>query len=336
MRIHLVFLLLFLMFAELVMAQDVHLSQFYANRQNLNPAMAGNYNGRYQVGLNYRSQWAQIGNEPITTSMLSYDQKVAFFSDEIALGGIVVRDEFQGFNTVTGKYLVTAAYIKKINFHELRAGVQFGLTTRGTDLSRQTFPNQWVRSAGIFDQNVDNQERRLQENQNFIDVNVGLAWSKTFAKFKSTAGISFFHINNPNDTYFNDAVEGLRMRPLIHGELEFGLNHGYRLIPRVMHMWTTRSENTLLGANLHKELQNLPIEELYAGLLYRDGFGRNGDALIPIIGLRYKTVDVGLSYDVNVSELSAGSNQKGTLEFSLLYTPPSFSPRKLSIPCDRF
>ncbi|MBD99709.1 MAG: hypothetical protein CMO34_07690 [Verrucomicrobia bacterium] len=326
---------LFLMAVSL-QAQDVHLSQFYSNRQNLNPAMAGNYDGRYQVALNYRSQWAQIGNEPITTSMISYDQKVPFYSDEIALGGMVVRDEFQGFNNVNSKYLLTAAYVKTLNFHELRAGVQFGLTTRRTDLSRQTFPNQWVRSAGIFDQNVDNREEALQQNQNFIDVNVGFAWSKTFANFKSTAGISFFHVNNLNDTYFRDAIEGLKMRPVIHGEVDLNLQNGFRLIPRAMYMWTTKNENTMLGANLHKSIQNLPVQELYAGFLYRDGFGRNGDALIPIIGVKYKTVDVGFSYDINVSELSSGSNQKGTVEFSLLYTPPSFAPRKLAIPCDRF
>ena len=329
-------LIYFLLYCVAVQAQDVHLSQFYSNRQNLNPAMAGNYDGRYQVALNYRSQWAQIGSEPITTSMISYDQKVPFYSDEIAVGGTIVRDEFQGFNNVYSKYLLTAAYVKTINFHELRAGVQFGLATRSTDLSRQTFPNQWVRSAGIFDQNVDNREDGLQQNQNFVDVNVGFAWSKTFANFKSTAGISFFHVNKPKDSYFKDAVEGLKMRPVIHGEVEVDLQKGFRLIPRAMHMWTTKNENTMLGANLHKDIQNLPIQELYAGLLYRDGFGRNGDALIPIIGVKYKTVDIGFSYDINVSELSSGSNQKGTVEFSLVYTPPSFTPRKLAIPCDRF
>ena len=70
--------------------------------------------------------------------------------------------------------------------------------------------------------------------------------------------------------------------------------------------------------------------------MYRDGFGRNGDAIFPIVGLTYKTVDVGVSYDINVSDLSAGSNRKGTFEFSLVYTPPAFNPQNLSIPCHRY
>lgn len=321
--------------SQMSFGQDIHLSQFYTNQQNLNPATTGMYEGRYRVVANHRNQWRQIGGNPITTSMIGFDQKFHFFSDEIAAGLIVVRDEFSGFSQVTGKYILSGSYKKTIDFHEFRAGLQFGLTTRSTDLSSQLFPNQWVRQRGIFDQSVDNQESSLEESQNFFDINIGFAWSKTFSKFKSTAGIAFFHVNRPKDTYFDDAVERLRMRPVVHGELEIDIKSDLKVKPRILYSWTTKSQNSMIGGNVYKAIQHPLLQTIYGGLMYRDGFGRNGDAIIPVAGLIYKTVDIGLSYDVNVSELS-GSNQKGTFELSLTYTPPAFNPKSLSIPCHRY
>jgi len=43
-----------------------------------------------------------------------------------------------------------------------------------------------------------------------------------------------------------------------------------------------------------------------------------------------------LSYDLNVSQLSAQSNQKTTFELSIIYTAPIFLPKSIAIPCDRY
>ncbi len=331
-------LLLILLIGNLHLSysQDVHLSQFYTNQQNLNPALSGKYDGSYRLVANHRNQWRQIGGEPITTTMIALDQKIYFHSDEIDVGLIVIRDEFAAFSLATNKYMLTGSYKKVVNYNELRAGFQVGLTNRSTNLSSQTFPNQWVYQDGVFDRTVDNLESGLNESQNFLDVNFGLAWSKQYRNMKPTAGISFFHINSPQDSYYNNASAKLKMRTLIHGEVLIKMKNNISLEPRFMYMWNNKAQDALLGGNVVKGLEESVVKSVYAGVLYRDGFGRISDALIPIVGLEYKTVSVGLSYDVNVNDLSNYSSRKGTYELSLIYTAPAFVPKNLSIPCDRY
>jgi hypothetical protein len=52
---------LFMLMTELK-CQDVHFSQFSQNPMMLNQAYTGMYEGNYRFNLNYRSQWATIGN----------------------------------------------------------------------------------------------------------------------------------------------------------------------------------------------------------------------------------------------------------------------------------
>ena len=69
---------------------------------------------------------------------------------------------------------------------------------------------------------------------------------------------------------------------------------------------------------------NNKIKNVYAGILYRDGFSRNNDAVIPVIGFTYNQFDVGFSYDVNISDFGRAANTNATNnfggpEFSLIY-----------------
>jgi len=320
---------------RVMFAQDIHLSQFYTAQLNLNPALAGYYTGEYRIASNYRNQWREI-DAPIVTSMIAFDKKFYFYSDEIDAGIIVVNDQFSGFNMNTNKILLTGSYKKKIHFNEIRAGIQVGLVMKSTDLKTQTFPNQWVYETGTFNQSVDNGETLLSDSQKFIDVNFGVAWSKVFSKFKPTVGLSLFHVNRPKDTYFDTPVKRLEMRKVLHGEAVISLNSLYSIEPKLLYMFTTKAQDALIGSNFKRHFKNSKVKNVYAGVLYRDGFGRNNDAIIPIIGLTYKRFDIGFSYDVNISDLSNYSTRKSTLEFSLIYTAPLFSPNNLSIPCDRY
>jgi hypothetical protein len=53
-------IILQLLFARTVMAQDFHLSQFHRAPLILNPAMTGFMLGKYRLGVNYRNQWGSV------------------------------------------------------------------------------------------------------------------------------------------------------------------------------------------------------------------------------------------------------------------------------------
>ncbi|MBL4708187.1 MAG: PorP/SprF family type IX secretion system membrane protein [Flavobacteriales bacterium] len=317
-------------------AQEIHLSQFYTNQQNLNPALMGDYDGIYRVTLNHRNQWKQIGNSPIITSMVSFDHKFYHYTDEITAGIIVINDQVSTFGYNTSKIQLSGSYKKMIAGYELRGGLQVGLVLKSFDLGSQTFPNQWVYERGEFDGNLDNLENGLQESQNFVDFNAGFAWAKTFSKFKAKFGFSLMHLNNPKDSYFDDKDATLGLTAIYHGSLLYRMNSTILIEPKFSYMRASKAQNTVLGVSLHNELENEFFSKLQLGLLYRSGFSRNRDAIIPVVGMTYKRFDIGLSYDFNVGKLSEFSTNKGTYELSLVFTAPSFSPKKMAIPCDRY
>lgn len=333
-RIQLSFFLILL--AGILSGQEVHLSQFYNNQQYLNPALMGKYEGMYRVSANYRNQWRQIGNAPLVTSMIAFDHKFYFRSDEIAGGIIVMNDQVSTFGFNTSKIILSGSYQKRWAGHEFRGGAQFGLVMKSFDLNGQSFPNQWVYEQGEFDRNIDPLETNLQESQNFMDVNVGLAWSKEFARVKTELGFSIMHVNRPVDSYANDDDARLGLTSVYHGKALYRLDGNYSIEPKILYQRAARAQNMVLGSNLYRELENETISHVQVGLLYRSGFGRNRDAIIPVAGLRYKRFDVGLSYDFNVGELSQLSTNKGTYEFSLVYTARAFTPKKMTLPCDRY
>jgi type IX secretion system PorP/SprF family membrane protein len=331
----LVLLISSFMFISVASAQDIHLTQFYTNQQNLNPAMVGMYEGAYRAVGNYRHQWPEI-NKPITTGLVAFDKKFFFFKDEIDAGILIANDNYSGFALNTTKIFLTAAYKKVIKGHEVRAGIQLGGVIKSTDLSSQTFPDQWAYQDGIFDPSISNGEDNLQGNQSFFDMNLGAAWSYKFKKFTPTVGFSVFHITRPKDTYFTTETEPLRTRQSVQVLVDVPISKSFSAEPKFMYMWTTKVSDMMLGGNVKYHIKNAMIKNVYLGILYRGGFGRNSDAVAPVAGFHISNFDIGLSYDLNLSKLSAQSNQKTTFELSIIYTAPIFLPKSIAIPCDRY
>jgi len=114
------------------------------------------------------------------------------------------------------------------------------------------------------------------------------------------------------------------------------INESFSAEPKLLYMWTTKVQDMVLGGNVKYHIKKSILKNVYLGVLYRGGFGRNSDAVAPVVGFHIKNFDVGLNYDINVSKLSAQSNQKTTFELSIVYTAPLFAPKSLAIPCDRY
>jgi hypothetical protein len=54
--------------------------------------------------------------------------------------------------------------------------------------------------------------------------------------------------------------------------------------------------------------------------LFIGGYDRLDDAIIAMVGLEFKKVRLGFSYDINTSSLQEASNGNGGFELSLSYT----------------
>ena len=146
-------LLLFFVFSATagLIAQDQHFTQFYASPLTLNPAMTGNFSGRYRVGMIYRDQWRGAFDQPFKTFSASADVRFdvptqSRYKDAVAVGLLFFKDEVSGIDFVTNQIALSGAFHKSLGYEGrqvLSVGAQLGLLQRSVLYERLTFDDQF-------------------------------------------------------------------------------------------------------------------------------------------------------------------------------------------------
>lgn len=301
--------------------QDIHFTQFYMHPLTINPALAGDYKGGLRGSFINRRQWGQLG-KPIETMGASIEQKIRLNGDQLVLGGLFLNDRAAQIGYVTTKAYFSSAFEKNISRHALNLGVQIGMSRTSLD-PNQTFPSQFNSGTGTFDDGISNNENGELFNGSYLDINVGFFWRTIYKeRYRFKTGLSASHINRPNEA-FTDRVARVPIRYLAHHTTEVILNPEWTFISHSQAMYTGRAKEFITTVNAKKDVtKDLSV---MAGIGYR-GYVVNNDAALLILAASYHYLDVGLSYDWNVSSLSS-STQKTSVELSLaIRTPP---PRKL-------
>lgn len=314
-----------------VFAQDIHFSQFYNSPLTLNPALTGKVNGTFRVGAIYRNQWfgPVNGKTTFSTPSASFDMPIRFKKDVLGVGIYFVGDRSSEGRLKNNLFMASVAYHKALGGngnHSLSLGVQAGYGQKQLDASG-------IRWASQFDdqQTFDGTRpgEALANNSNgAFDLNAGLLYNGKFSeKFKVYAGGSVFHLLTPEQNFTN-AVDKTPMRYVGHGGFDIGLSDKIGLLPSVVYMNQATASQLNAGLSL---AFNLNTESTF----YVGGYYRVKDAIIPYVGLDLKGFRLGLSYDVNASELN---NTNGSIELSLMYVGkyipvPNVNP---ALYCPRF
>jgi type IX secretion system PorP/SprF family membrane protein len=315
-------------------SQDIHFSQFYYSPLSLNPANTGHFEGDWRISNNYRTQWGSI-SIPYNTISIGFDKTFYFHSQKIGGGIFFVNDNSGNAHLSVNKIFLSGAYHNEYKGHNLHAGIQIGFVVKsfGGDV---TYPSQYDRGIGGFNNQLPNNETALNDNLSYPDINFGLMWSKRFGKIEPEAGYTVFHINNPKES-FTDVKNRLPLRHVFHVGTKIDLNQKFFVKPRLLYMNHKRAGDMIIGANFGYNLpvNNYKMESLFFGPHFRTILNK-ADALIFALGINFKNMDIGISYDVNISPLQVASSGAGALEFSLIYRSKSSVPNKVAIPCDRF
>jgi len=326
--------------------QDIHFSQFYASPLNLNPANTGMFNSKrdYRVALNYRNQWRSI-SAPFVTYAMSYDMEALqekLDGDKIGVGLAVLKDKAGDGDLSVTKVLLSGAFHKYVNkdkTHVISFGFQPGLIFKGIDFNKLVFGNQLTDDG--FDGNLTNNEPVTNTSTTALDLNAGLAWSMQVKdNLTLTSGISLSHINRAKDQFLGTGNQISRKTMFNVGSI-IGLSDKIDFTPSLLFERQRKSTEVNLAAiiNIKMKTNNKYIRPefiYFAGLQSRL---TNGDAMILVTGVEAKHLRIGISYDVNVSNLTVASNGKGGIELSLVYLgifPKFYKIEKVVIPCVRF
>jgi len=317
-------------------AQDKHFTQFYASPLTLNPALTGAFDGKYRVGLNFRDQWRGALDEPFRTFSTSLEVKFPlkqFFKfakkDNVAIGLLFFSDKVGGIDFNTTQIALSASYQKALdteNRHYIMLGFQGGLAQRNVNYEDFTFEDQF---NGLDGYTFETTEVLPGNNYSFSDYSVGLNYSYTLSrKFSVFAGGAIHHIFEPEQSFYTIEDESTNINTLfsrISGQLSvtYQINNSISIIPRAMYAMQGPHTEITAGSNVRVSISEYSGSAIQAGVWYRtaafddNGFGT--DALIALVGLEINGVVVGLSYDVNLSDLSTYKQGQNAFELSIAY-----------------
>ena len=325
MRIKLLHTLIAIIFGgSLITAQDLHYSQFFASPMNINPALTGIFNGDVRFFGNYRNQWNSV---PVPYMTFTGGADLKFLgseSDNFFSGGLIFNYDQAGDSRLrlgalglSGSYTIKTSENLFLTFGALISGGQ-----RAFSLSDLRFDAQY--DGGQFDPTRSIQESFDNTNITIFDINAGanLRWQKT-PRSKFDFGVGVFHLNAPTHPFYesNDVKVPLRFDIHAIGGLEIASK--LDLLLRGIYQGQGPHSEALLGAGLLIHLnQNLGKE---FGLEIA-GHYRFGDAIAPMVRLHFRSLEVGMSYDINFSDFDVATLNRGGPEFSLIYRLTKVKP----------
>ncbi len=300
-----------------VHAQDPHFSQYFASPLTLNPAMTGKINGDHRLSTNFRNQWWSTGN-PFLTNTISYDTKIMqdrIPEDDIMGAGILaLYDQAMSGGYKNINVSASMAYHKALGMEgssKISAGFQLSYGTRVLDYSKLDFSNQF---NGLgFDTNIPSNESFGINRKSYVDVNTGVLYTYETENTDFYIGGSVYHITRPNISFLQDADFRLPMRYTIHGGSNFAVGEeGNEIFVGGLYMEQGGVSEKSFGVAFGQVINEDAI-------IYGGSWIRLNDAVMPYLGLNYKNLQVGLSFDAVTSKLRKANPKNGSFELSLNY-----------------
>jgi type IX secretion system PorP/SprF family membrane protein len=332
----------FLLFSLLISTrfcygQDPHFTQFFSSPLTLNPAYTGLFNGDLRLAANYRNQWPQIAS-PFVTGTVSADfgilKNVINPNDVFGVGVLALYDQSAGGALKTTYAALSTAYHKSLDvdgMQTLGLGVQVAYVQDRLDFTKLLFEDQ-LTSQG-FDIGRASGENFTNSGVSYLDYNVGLLYNASIGENSNFyIGGSFYHITHPTKSFLG-GTSSLSSRYTLHSGGSFEINKTTSIYASGLYMQQAGASEKDIGAAVGFLLNGLPESPttFYIGSWYRFG-----DAVNPYVGLEFNNLQIGISYDVNVSTLRPASLGQGGIEISLIYRKQQAGPSTKRVTCPKF
>jgi type IX secretion system PorP/SprF family membrane protein len=301
-------------FIQDVKAQvDPHFSQYYVYPSWINPGLTGAFDGDYRVAGIYRNQWNSVSS-PFSTVGISADIP----TNKNLNFGINLLNQTAGdggYSYTTGYLSVAYTGIKfgKQGYQRLAFGVQGGFVGRKINPSKFQYGDQWLAGTGYSPSNPTG-DFISKTSSTVFDAAAGILFYDADPTKKANlfVGFSASHLTQPTDPFANGTKQNLPLRYTAHAGIKLALSERASIIPNLLYLRQGNAEEKMAGA--YAQLKANDITDFLFGANYR-----LNDAVVPFVGLDYKNLVFGLSYDVNISDLGSAVKSANSFELSLSF-----------------
>jgi type IX secretion system PorP/SprF family membrane protein len=314
----LVTILLIVTLASKTHAQDLHFSQFFNSPLTTNPANTGFIpDADYRLGVNYRNQFSSIMAQPYRTYSAWADFQLLRNKIEngwLGIGAVLLGDKVGSGALTSNKFYGSVAYHQMLGQSSLlSAGFNLGYVSKRIQPRQLSFPDQF--DGKFFDRFLPTTVNFAATSINYFDMQVGL----NYAYFPTddlyfNGGYSIHHVNQPNESFFNDGNAKVSMRHIGFVNALIKTNSNVIINPNAYYTNQAGASELVFGANVNYNLSEAGQQQLIAGLYHRWK-----DAIAPVLGIEYNRTRIMYSYDATISNLSSFNNTQGAHEISLVY-----------------
>lgn len=314
------------------LAQDIHFTQFYQSPFNINPGLCGQFDGDYRFIANQRTQWRSV-TVPYNTFGLAVDARNIIYnlSGKSEDQKSFLKNIHTGLSYYTDKAgdsrfksdMINLFVSKDVSTGDgsgvITPGISIGFTHMKIDYSNLSFDNQW--NGFVFDPGINPEEQFARSSRAYLNINLGVNYTKTFSNAgQLQTGIGLFNLSDPKQSFFDDGYVKLDLRSNIYARYKHPINNLMTLEPMVLWMRQGTYDEVNFGGLFYYSLSTTAWNKFS---IYGGALGRARDAGNLIAGVLYNEWNVGVSYDINTSNLRPASNGRGGFELSVIYIIPS-------------
>lgn len=302
---------------------DIHFSQFYETSILRNPALTGVFEKDYKVGVYYRNQWSTISH-PFETKLVSGEGRVPVSStseDFFSFGILAFGDKAGSVDQKITGFYPAINYNKSMNVDKnsyLSVGFTGGHIGYSFDPAKATFNNQF--QGGRFDPMLPSMENIPNSQMSFWDLGAGVNYNSSTGDGNNISymiGASGYHFTQPKFSYYQ--VDGIKQNMRLNANAAAGFNVTESVLIQTQgNVALQGTYREIMAGALISWTRYLTEQQTF--VLTGGAFYRLRDAVIPVIRVKYNSLALGVSYDINTSTLKDASKMAGGAEITLFHT----------------
>ena len=310
-------------------AQDLQFSLPQMNPLFINAANTGNFKGNWRISANFRNQQV-VTAEPFRTASASVDGKLNIVGRSVGAGLFIVNDESGIGGLNYNKVYASLGYRFDLNNNYISIGVQPGYVFAAVNDW-----NTWDNTSGSF--SAPSGEENFNESANYLDINLGILWSRSIGIADARLGVNFFHINKPAVSFLEgDDREDLMS--LVNAGVKINLTDRLYLEPSFLLMARSGVSLTSLGSMIGYKMpgNKTSLKNVFGGFYIQNGLLDELNTLALTAGVTINRIDLGIAYDMNIGNYSVAAGSMGAFEIAVIYRNITTVLNSYSIPCERY
>jgi len=312
----------------MLVAQDIHYSQFNRSPIYINPALAGIFKGDVRFVGNYRSQWNKV---PVNYKTFSGSVEKKFINTNhknslFSAGLLFNYDEAGDLELSNTNIGLVGSYTHRLaEKHFVTGGLHVNLGQRRLSLDQLQVDQQY--NGDTFDPSLSSGEIGLNTSVSFGDFSGGINYrfQNPYKRARLDIGGSIYHINQPNTSLYDGSEVQLSRRYNFYGITSFKIAEDFDLGLRAIGQFQGPHQEIVVGGTLKYHLEKGRSREVAVGLAIAY---RLDDAWVPTIIVDYHNWSFGFNYDINTSNFNVATIRKGGPELSLIYIFSKVRPPK--------